>query len=253
MAATHTGRSELKMLTFNMHAGARTDGMHDYVLRSWQHFLPDANKAKHLSDIAAMLREFDVVALQEVDGGSSRSMFVQQAQFLADAAGFVECIDQRNRLVGFKRYPLLHSGNAILSKTNAQAVSLLSLPDALKGRGAIVAKFDHWTCVNVHLSLSVRARERQLSFLANALDKTVGPMIILGDFNCLANDAVVEAFCQSLQLIAEKTPPSFPAWQPKRAIDLILSRGVVLHNARALPMLASDHLPIAVTAKILKS
>jgi endonuclease/exonuclease/phosphatase family metal-dependent hydrolase len=235
----------LKILTFNVHAGARTDNLHDYVLRSWQHVWPDVNKVKHLNDIAAMLRTFDVVALQEVDGGSSRSMFVQQAQFLAKTADFVECIDQRNRLVGFKRFPLMHSGNAILAKTKAQSIALLSLPDALKGRGAIVAKFDAWTLVNVHLSLSAPARSRQIRFLAHALEKVDGALIITGDFNCLAQNAAVRELCTALSLQATLTPASFPAWRPERAIDLFLSRGVALTNVRALPMLASDHLPIA--------
>jgi endonuclease/exonuclease/phosphatase family metal-dependent hydrolase len=245
MARSACAGERLRLLSFNMHAGARTDALHDYVVRSWQHVLPDQDKRVHLREIAEVLRDFDVVALQEVDGGSTRSLFLHQAEHLAKLAGFSECIDQRNRLLGFKRFPILHSGNAVLSRVKAQHVELLALPDKLRGRGAIVVQFAQWTLVNVHLSLAPAAQMRQLQFMSDTLKRFNGAIVIVGDFNCSADHPGVRHLSDALGLHVAPAPPSFPAWNPKRAIDLMLFRGLDLFDVHALPMLASDHLPIA--------
>ena len=45
-------------------------------------FLPNLDK------IAQLIKEFDIVALQEVDAGSLRSQFINQTEYLAKKADF---------------------------------------------------------------------------------------------------------------------------------------------------------------------
>lgn len=73
----------LRLLSFNIQVGINTERYRHYVTRSWQHLLPHAGRTLNLQRIAGLLADFDLVALQEVDGGSLRSGFVNQVERLA--------------------------------------------------------------------------------------------------------------------------------------------------------------------------
>ena len=71
----------------NERVGINTQRYHHYLTRSWQHVLPHRNRFENLDRIATLLSNYDVVALQECDGGSLRSGHINQVQYLAEAAG----------------------------------------------------------------------------------------------------------------------------------------------------------------------
>ena len=75
-------------------------GMRHYVLKSLNHLLPHRGKFINLNAIAQVLQEYDIVALQEVDAGSFRSLFVNQVEYLAQRAGFVHLYCQTMRNLG---------------------------------------------------------------------------------------------------------------------------------------------------------
>ncbi|MDX1452759.1 MAG: endonuclease/exonuclease/phosphatase family protein, partial [Oleiphilaceae bacterium] len=102
----------LKLLTFNIQVGISTSSYRHYLTRSWQHVLPHRNRNENLDKIAALLKGYDVVALQEVDGGSLRSGFVNQVEYLANASGFPYWYQQLNRNFG----PLAKHSNGLLSR-----------------------------------------------------------------------------------------------------------------------------------------
>ena len=82
-----TGK-RLRLLSFNIQVGIHTQSYKHYLTRSWQHLLPSGKRSGHLDRIASVISDFDVVALQETDGGSLRSGFVNQVQYLAERAEF---------------------------------------------------------------------------------------------------------------------------------------------------------------------
>lgn len=49
--------------------------------------LPHRSRIENLDRIASLVRNYDVVALQECDGGSIRSGYINQVQYLAEASG----------------------------------------------------------------------------------------------------------------------------------------------------------------------
>ena len=79
---------QLHLLSYNIQAGIYTRQYSEYVTKSWKHVLPHRERLHNLSRIAAMLHEFDLVGLQEVDAGSLRSGFVDQTEYLAYHAHF---------------------------------------------------------------------------------------------------------------------------------------------------------------------
>ncbi len=90
----------IRLLTFNIQVGINTSSYHHYLTRSWQHFLPNRRRYENLDRIATLLSQYDVVALQECDGGSLRSGYINQVQYLAEAAGIPYWYQQLNRNLG---------------------------------------------------------------------------------------------------------------------------------------------------------
>ena len=91
--------SRLRLLSFNIQVGISTEKYRHYLTRGWQHLLPHNGRAGNLQKIGDLLGDFDLVALQEADGGSLRSGFLNQTQYLAESAGFPYWSHQPNRKV----------------------------------------------------------------------------------------------------------------------------------------------------------
>jgi len=152
----------IRLLTFNIQVGIATEAYHHYLTRSWQHLLPHRGRQENLDRIAKLLRNYDVVALQECDGGSMRSGFVNQVQYLAEQGGFPYWRQQLNRNLG----RIAQHSNGILSRYRPLAVEEHRLPALIPGRGAIVAYYgnpeDPLVLVLMHLSLSKGPRTGSL-------------------------------------------------------------------------------------------
>ncbi len=128
---------QVRFLTFNIQAGTTTDNYRDYVTKSWKHVLPHAERNRNLAAIANLIREFDIVGLQEMDNGSFRSGFLNQSQYLAEKARFPYWSSQANRKVG----KIAASSNALLSRFKPEEVHDHKLPGRISGRGALVARY----------------------------------------------------------------------------------------------------------------
>lgn len=90
----------LRLLSFNIQVGISTERYRHYVTRSWQHLLPHNGRAGNLQKIGQLLGDFDLVALQEADGGSLRSGYVNQVEHLAHLGAFPYWYQQLNRNLG---------------------------------------------------------------------------------------------------------------------------------------------------------
>lgn len=238
--------ARLRVLSFNIQAGAQTGRYHQYLTRSWQHLLP-AGKRRRLVGIAELARSFDLVGLQEADAGSLRSGFLDQAAWLAELAEFPYYTHQANRTVG----RLASSGNSLLSRWPPSAAENHPLP-GLKGRGALLVRFgegpEALTVGIAHLALTRVGRRAQFGFLAELLAGR-GRVVLMGDFNCTPSAPEFLQFLERSGLRSANTAaaPTFPSWKPRRAIDHVLvSDGIAVMDCRILGPADSDHLPLAV-------
>ncbi|MCM2131495.1 endonuclease/exonuclease/phosphatase family protein [Larsenimonas rhizosphaerae] len=239
-------RQRLRLLTFNLQVGIHTHAYRHYLTRSWQHLLPHPTRQKRLDFISDVLKDYDVVALQEVDGGSFRSGHINQTEYLAKKAGFDYCCHQLNRNFG---HMAKHS-NGVLSQRPMTRVENHRLPGP-PGRGAIHVTFGHGEhalhVFAVHLALGQRTRDRQLDYLSTLIEP-VRHVVLLGDLNCTLEQLKPHTrFCSAMDLSPGKALLSYPAWQPKRALDHILvSKSLETANVQVLDQLFSDHLPLAI-------
>lgn len=239
----------LRLLSFNMQAGMGIHSPHHYVTRGHRHVLPHRRRHQHLEDIAALLSRYDLVALQEVDGGSLRSGYTHQLAHLAERAGFSWWYQQLNRDLG-------HFGqfsNGLLSRQPPYAVEAHALP-GLRGRGVIVSRFgtpeNPLLVLNVHLSLSARARARQLDFI-HTLTNGVTHVVIMGDLNCTPEELRRSALSRRHWRWQDDGMHTYPSWKPARQIDHILvSDSLAVHHAAAVDARLSDHRPLEVELEL---
>ncbi|QSA96662.1 endonuclease/exonuclease/phosphatase family protein [Methylococcus sp. EFPC2] len=239
-------RSTLRIASFNIQTGITTASFRDYLTGSWRHLLPTSHRQPNLDRIARLLRPFDLVGLQEVDGGGTRSRRIVQTRYLAEAAGFDYWHNQVNRRFGSIA---LHS-NGLLARIPPTSVYDYKLP-GLPGRGAFLARFGEnernalYLCV-LHLALSRNGRLKQLAFVGELI-RGLPHVVLMGDLNC-------EPHSPEMKLLLQRTDfcdpvcelKTYPSWRPHKMLDHILvTPALKVEHLRALDFACSDHLPIA--------
>ena len=242
---------KLRLLSYNIHLGIATNRYHHYLTRSWGHILPYPQSLQNLGRIARLIRNFDVVGLQELDGGSLRSGFINQTEYLSDKADFPFKYPKVNRNMGMVAQHTM----GVLSRFASIGVSMHSLPGIIRGRGALVVRFgDHNNSLDlvlVHLALGTRSRIKQINYLIN-LVKGCQHVILMGDLNCVADSKEMDLLSKNtgLRLPISKLP-TYPSWNPKRHIDHILvSPSIQIDKVEVLNYPLSDHLPIAMEVSL---
>jgi endonuclease/exonuclease/phosphatase family metal-dependent hydrolase len=244
-------RARLRPLSYNLQAGARVSRYRHYVTHGWKQLLPHREKQRNLELVARAISDYDIVALQEADGGSLRSGFLNQTQFLAETAGFPYWSQQNNRDVA----ALARSGNGLISRFEPDAVEDHRLPGRIPGRGALIARYGSGDCalavINVHLSLGPQARMRQVDFLCE-LAQDYRHMVLMGDLNTRVESPEIKRLFQRSDLRPpQTTTQSYPSWRPRRAIDHILVTGSLdVVEGGVLPLAVSDHLPVSLEVQL---
>jgi endonuclease/exonuclease/phosphatase family metal-dependent hydrolase len=239
----------LRLLSFNIQVGINTERYRHYVTRSWQHLLPHAGRTLNLQRIAELLADFDLVALQEVDGGSLRSGFVNQVERLAQLGDFPFWYQQLNRNYG----RFAQHSNGLLSRLQPSLLEDHPLPGPA-GRGAIMLRLGEGenalAVVMMHLALGGRARTRQLSYIRELIGN-YRHIVLMGDMNTHVADLLLYSPLRDLGLMAPQLAPTFPSWRPQRCLDhILLSSELTLERVSLLSQSISDHLPVAVEIRL---
>jgi len=222
----------LKLITYNIQAGLGIDGV---------------RSADRIGRLAADLGA-DIVGLQEVEMGSPRSLFVNQARRLAESSG-MGCAFAH----GFQRGPW-RFGNCILSRFPIRSSERLGLPSTGESRSALSALIDtdtgplHVICT--HLGLDREERVGQVQALRRSLDEIIGPIVLMGDFNDFPDSPPILALLDGSGLVDITGPgPTFPAPSPTSRIDYIFVRGLAADGpSEVISTPFSDHLPVLARA-----
>jgi endonuclease/exonuclease/phosphatase family metal-dependent hydrolase len=229
--------------------GISTERYQHYLTRSWQHLLPHTGRANNLQKIGNLLNDFDLVALQEVDGGSMRSGYVNQVEHLAHLGAFPYWYQQLNRNLG----RFAQHSNGVLSRLCPTALEDHPLPGPA-GRGAILVRFgegaDALVVVMMHLALGARTRTMQLAYIRDMISD-YKHQVLMGDMNTHAVDLLEHSPLRDLGLLAPQVEATFPSWRPQRCLDhILLSPTLTLERVAVLAQPISDHLPVAVEIRL---
>lgn len=236
----------MRLLSWNIAYGTGGPSSFTNQITRWHNYV--FTSPYHLKEITNVVREAtpDITALIEVDMGSFRSRFINQAQYIAR--------DLSQQWKGETKYGLSALSNKIpiLRQQGNAVVSALPMkmnnhyfPRGMK-KLVIDTDFGDFRLIVVHLALTRRTREHQLHILSELLPRNK-PMIICGDFNTLSKSPELIEFKRKLELYSfnEAFLPTFPAFAPDKELDYILaSHSIQLHNFRVIPTLSSDHLPL---------
>lgn len=224
----------LRVLSYNLHHGEGVDGRLD------------------LERIAALIRaeDPDLVALQEVDRGTTRTKGVDQAAVLGKLSGMAAVFGPNLELQGGSY------GNAVLSRWPLGKFENQVLPnhDGGEPRGvlAVPLRPPGWPEPLLFLATHLDHRKDDRSRLASAaairaLLPDDGLAVLAGDLNAAPDSAVLAAFREAWTGDA-KEHPTTPVGDPKRQIDFVLFRPAgrwKVASMRALDeAVASDHRPI---------
>ena len=241
-----TAQNHFKFLSFNVEQGHGTRHKLDYLWRGWQHFLPSISKLHRLSDIAQVVSPYDVVALQEVDGGSIRSGHINHVEYLAQKADFPIWHIQRNRNFG----KLAQHSNGMLSRIVPAQITNHKLPGLVSGRGAIFMQLgsgkDAVMVVMMHLALVRKTQIKQLHYIIEKISH-YRHVILMGDMNCPVHHLEkIDALKKLAVHPLTEGLNTYPSWRPKFTLDQILISGDI--KALQVDVLAerhSDHLAVA--------
>lgn len=240
-------KTHLKLLSYNIQVGVASSRYRHYVTHSWKHVLPHAASFTNLDRIAHLLNDFDIVALQEVDAGSLRSLFVNQVEYLAHKSHFPFWYHQTNRDLG----KIAQASNGLLSRIEPGKITDHKLPGFFPGRGAIAVQYGQTknplVLLLAHLALGRRTRLRQLSYLAD-LANQYKHVVLMGDMNCELDSQEMQTLFNNTKLTCPtiETSDTFPSWRPFCKLDHILATpSLKVTHAAVLKDAISDHLPVA--------
>jgi len=241
----------LRVMSYNIQVGIRTDKPHHYVLHSWKHVLPHSFRLTNLDRIATLIKDYDIVGMQELDAGSIRSNFINLAEFLAERAGFPFWYHQVNRNLGH----LAQHASGFLSRYQPDEIKDVRLPGFIPGRRAIMVRYGEGdSALNIfilHLALSKRARLSQLDFISDFVNDSAHA-IVMGDLNCVADSDEMNLFFRKTKLHRPQTEcHTFPSWRPHQPIDhILITSDLKVLDIRALSNTYSDHLPIVMDIEL---
>ncbi len=196
----------------------------------------------------------DICALQEVDRCNPRSKMLHQAKKLAQLT---------NMYYVFKanmHFGLLQYGNAILSRLPLIAQCNYRLPGGREKRGllktVIALGGKKLNIFNTHLGLNQEERLEQVQTVKDVIAQTNGVVILTGDFNEESHQPAVKMLLADGRLADCLPMPNepgltYPADKPQKKIDYIIAdKNCTVISAKAIPSLASDHLPYFCELKI---
>ncbi len=244
-------RTHLRLLSYNIQVGIHSHSYRHYLTRGWQHILPNQGRSQNLDRIARLLANYDIVALQEADGGSIRSGHINQVQYLAEAAGFPYWYQQLNRNLG----KFAQHSNGVLSRPKPNSIEDHKLPGMLPGRGAIFMQFgslaEPLVLVLLHLSLGQRARRNQLSYIRELI-ADYRHVVVMGDLNSRAERVLKLSPLSDIGLrSAQGSYNTYPSWRPIYNYDHILvSPSLEIEKVEVMHNSISDHLPIAMDIRL---
>ena len=241
----------VRVLVLNMHAGKDAKGV---------------DNLDRVADLIETTRA-DIVLLQEVDRGTTRSGNVDQIERLATATGYAPAFAPSlvsyqggqygiaalvRELVGYHAtLPLAVSPVQTRAGGSREPRVALLVYGAVRGAS--------WRFVNTHVDpadADARAQElRQVAAVARQQQADGRPMLVGGDLNATPDDAGLAAFRDAGLRDAwvecgAGDGFTFPADKPVKRIDYLwLAGGVRCASAAVLDTTLSDHRPLLVTLR----
>lgn len=237
----------MRMLLYNIRYGlGRGPAMH-WPLPGAAYLLGNRG---NLERITAFIKaqDPDIVGLVEVDTGSIRSRWVNQAETIAEAIGHYSAYQCKYAETSLNsKLPIIRKqGNAFLAAPHVHGERFHYFDTGIK-RLIIELELENCAVFLVHLSLKYRHRQAQLRHLHDLVVASEKPVIVAGDFNTFWGEHEIYLFMKAagLQSANASGLPSYPSRAPRKELDFVLyGAGVRVTNFSIPQVNFSDHLPL---------
>jgi endonuclease/exonuclease/phosphatase family metal-dependent hydrolase len=204
----------------------------------------------HFNEITHFIRAAkpDVVGLVEMDSGSYRSDYRNQAEQLAGAIGHYHSFGVKYKRNGLgRRVPVLNKqGNAFLTRDAFRHERFHYFERGFK-RLVIELEMEKVNLFLVHLSVRYRVRQHQLADLHDLIRASGRPSIVAGDFNAFMGEHEMRLFMAAGGLTSanRERHPTYPSWRPRRELDFVCCTPDIAIRHCSIPRITlSDHLPL---------
>ena len=237
LAAVSTAASagELKLMSYNIRGGL---GMDDF----WD-----------LGRSIAVVKKVrpDVLCLQEVDIGTSRSFGANEPQAMGHILrpiwrwSFSKTMDSMGGEYGI----------AMLYAEKPLSVEKLIYPKAAEKnepRSLLVCEFKDYVVCSTHLTLIDDERPLALDTMVKTAQKFKKPVFIAGDFNSTPDSPFMKELQKHFTILSDTTVKTAPARKPDCTIDYVIvdnahAKDVTVEEFKVLnEPEASDHRPLAI-------
>ncbi|HPN83796.1 MAG TPA: endonuclease/exonuclease/phosphatase family protein [Victivallales bacterium] len=237
----------MRLLVYNIAYGTGHSGLPSDHIRKAHRFLRTSSSV--LDKIAEFIsgEDPDIVGLIEVDIGSSRTRYVNQALEIASRLKHhhLSAVKYSRQHIASSIPIVRLQANAILSRDSIPSSNFHFMPCGIK-RLVIEAEIGGTSFFLVHLSVRRNIRTKQIAHLAKIANQK-RPLIIAGDFNTFSGVSEIEILKKTLHLYDANSDelPTFPSYRPRRQLDFVLcSHEVKKLNFKIPNVSFSDHLPI---------
>ena len=237
----------MRFLLYNVRYCAGTGGRFHFPLPCSGYLRRTTQNLERITKVIGSYRP-DIVGLVEVDGGSFRSEWRNQAEYVASALGHYHSYESKYEERSWARtLPVVNKQiNAFVTSDIIQDVKFLYFEHGVK-RLVIQLEMAQLVVFLVHLSIKYRHRQYQLSDLYSLIKDVRKPHIVAGDLNAFWGDKEIELFLAATGLCSANTRsvPSYPSWAPRRQLDFVLHSEAIKVTGFQIPQVTySDHLPL---------
>ena len=251
-----------RLIVYNIEYCEGMTGFWWQYLKFWKIFFPPKGLDQRIVDHIKKLKP-DILSLVEVDTGSFRSK-KDEVVFFEEQLGMKNFVEKvKYPLQGWLRLfhfvPIMNKqANAIIAKEKLSKVKYHLFHEGTK-RVVIEATVHvpkKITLLLAHLSLSKKARVKQIDELIKIVKDIHNPVILMGDFNTFNGEKEIKKLLKETHLHhrfkMSKESQTFtqPTFHPSRRLDYILtSKAIKVNNYKVLNFPFSDHLPLMVDFK----
>lgn len=237
----------MKILTFNTGYFLDYDGTHiDYLKRPWKSITGSEKEKSNMDEFLEIVRSEnpDTVLIQEVDGGSLRSSFNGQYNYLAQRMdGFNSEFHTKYRGRLFPKIPMFRfMGNMVFFREGK--VENHELHSGRKNLAQEI-KMEEFSIFSLHLStFGGWIRKRQLEEIKKIAEKRE-EYVLAGDLNFHKGRKEIIHLKELFKNKVISPGKTFPAKEPSQKLDLITSsKGLKVKNVKELGNRFSDHRPV---------
>ncbi len=237
----------MRLLLYNIRYGLGLGSTMHWPVPGAAYLLGNRNNLERITEFIKA-QDPDIVGLVEVDTGSIRSRWVNQAETIAQAMGHYSAYQCKYGETSLNnRLPIVRKqGNAFLAAPHVHGERFHYFDTGIK-RLIIELELENCAVFLVHLSLKYRHRQAQLHHLHDLVVASEKPVVVAGDFNAFWGEHEIYLFMKAagLQSANVASQPSYPSRSPRKELDFVLyGEGVRVTDFFIPQVKFSDHLPL---------